>query len=101
MTYTVPLKLSREELHSSFKVEPQEIIGEAPLTFTLLSSIDKVINKQFYDNECFSLTVELMIDVITVIDRLHIDKSIHASIIKVIDFSGNNLLKVPINLGKC
>lgn len=100
MTYTIHLKMSREELKNDFKVEPQEIASEAPLTLTLLTAVDKIVNQNFYENECFSLTAEVTIDVATVIDRTRITKVTYPSITKVLDFSGNNLLQKPINLGK-
>ena len=100
MIDTIKLKLSRTDLDINFKIEPQEIDTEALLTIKLLHSVEQKINQELHDVECFKLTAIVELKQTLAIDRLHIDKCIYATIKRVLDFSGNDLLKKPVELGK-
>lgn len=100
MTYTVQLKMSRADLQNDFRIEPQEVETEAPLTLRLLNMIENKLNQELHNKECFSVTVVLELNQTTVIDKLHIDKRTQATIKQVLDFSDNELLEEPISFGK-
>lgn len=100
MLHTVSIKLLRKTLDTTFQIEPQEIDTEAPVSVKLLTSIEKTINNLVIDKECFNLTINLILSVTTMVDKYRISKSVNATIVDILDYYNNNLIKEPIKLGK-
>jgi len=100
MLHTVSIKLSRKTLDTTFQIEPQEIDTEAPISIKLLTSVENTINNLTTEVECFNLTINLILSITTVIDKYRVSKSVNATIVDILDYYNNNLIKEPIKLGK-
>lgn len=100
MLHTVSIKLSRKTLDTTFQIELQEIDTEAPISVKLLTSVENTVNNLVTEVECFNLTINLILSVVTVIDKYKISKSVNATIVDILDYYNNNLIKEQIKLGK-
>lgn len=101
MVYTAQFELKRNELSEDFKVEPQEIITEAPLTFTAITAVAKQVNQMLKDAEYFKVTAQVLLSPVVIIDKTRVDRKVYVTLTNVLDFYANQLLKKPIDCGKC